>query len=674
MQRSSHTLVFFDLPRYFQQEGSRLRRAMASVHSTQEGLSSRSGAVGLSLLVLGVCISQAMWIRFDSRPMAHTDPYSYLTGILQFIHELQLGSSLAAALDFLSLGGRPVLYQLITIPVGLLFGFSEDVVLAQNLLFLALLMVATYALGHSIANRTAGLLAAFLVATYPPIVHLVHIYRPHTALPACLALYLWLLLRLERRRSEAAVWACASALAAGVLIHPALAALVALPTAVTLMRVVLSRPGDGPTTAVSAELVVRSSRSLVWRAILPAFGLAVGAPALWQLTLGRNLLASYARWVSPELAALRGFEKVSVGFTATEPSGWWYLLTAPGAISWFFAVLAALAIFRGLADRQFYTRLVLIQLVSGYFFLSFFDTVLAWWRFATLLPVLACLIAKAIVELEQRKLRWSLGGACLLVAVLNFNFVLWGVSGPLHQRLMIALGAAIDGGTCSSRAACAYCPSPPRQEHWPVRELLATVLADPACQESEPCGLLIAAGTQMMPKQMVRYWRAREWPDRELRIGPHRSLVWGGRYPANELLTSDYLVYVKGEGSTRPTSRRRITELLLRSPPPAFAAAHREIGGFEIPNGESLALLKRVEPLTAIEVESTLEALGMSEGEIEDTGVLLGRLYLLDGEPQKAAEVLTKALRREPESGWAQSLLKQARAATLKTPSSRPDP
>jgi 4-amino-4-deoxy-L-arabinose transferase-like glycosyltransferase len=89
-----------------------------------------------------------------------------------------------------------------------------------NVVFSALLLISVYAIGKMLANGKAGLLAAVLVASYPPIIHLSHIYRPHFAVAACAALSMWLLLLLLRDGSTKVAWLFGGSLAFGVLIHP----------------------------------------------------------------------------------------------------------------------------------------------------------------------------------------------------------------------------------------------------------------------------------------------------------------------------------------------------------------------------------------------------------------------------------------------------------------------
>ncbi len=134
-------------------------------------LTRRQSWVGLGLLIGSAAALQVFWSWTDEAPTPHGDSYAYLKNLLRFLD--QLGSrDLIASLRGLSVLGRPPLYQLLTAPFILLLGRSEAAALSVNVVFIALLGVATYNLGRLARNQTAGLLAAFLVLTYPPVVHL----------------------------------------------------------------------------------------------------------------------------------------------------------------------------------------------------------------------------------------------------------------------------------------------------------------------------------------------------------------------------------------------------------------------------------------------------------------------------------------------------------------------
>jgi hypothetical protein len=62
---------------------------------------------------------------------------------------------------------RPPLSHLVAVPLYRLFGASTDVALMGNAVFVAMLLFSAYGIGKRLFSRQVGLLAAFLVSTYP---------------------------------------------------------------------------------------------------------------------------------------------------------------------------------------------------------------------------------------------------------------------------------------------------------------------------------------------------------------------------------------------------------------------------------------------------------------------------------------------------------------------------
>lgn len=74
-----------------------------------------------------------------------------------------------------------------------LFGVSTDVALMSNTIFVIILTLATYGLGHRIYNKGVGLLAAFFVSLFPILFNLSRTSYPDYALTAMVALSIYLL-------------------------------------------------------------------------------------------------------------------------------------------------------------------------------------------------------------------------------------------------------------------------------------------------------------------------------------------------------------------------------------------------------------------------------------------------------------------------------------------------
>ena len=125
-----------------------------------------------------------------------------------------------------------MLYILLSLPLVELFGTTQQAAMSVNLFFGAVLQIGTFGMGRILHGARVGLLAAFLVVCYPPIVEVTRFFSPHAALPACIAVSLWTLLGLVKGPTVRKAWLFAVSLAFGMLLHPSFAWSLAVPTAV----------------------------------------------------------------------------------------------------------------------------------------------------------------------------------------------------------------------------------------------------------------------------------------------------------------------------------------------------------------------------------------------------------------------------------------------------------
>ena len=157
-----------------------VKKYMARLKGKRGFLDRRGEHIALGLLIAIVSLINIVWISQDTRPQPGADPNHYLIKLFECVDSLneQGGAPSWESVAGMSLQGRPPLYQFLTIPFIYLFGRSEDAALSVNVIFGAILLLSTYGIARFAGNGKAGLLAAFLVATYPPIVNLSRIYRP----------------------------------------------------------------------------------------------------------------------------------------------------------------------------------------------------------------------------------------------------------------------------------------------------------------------------------------------------------------------------------------------------------------------------------------------------------------------------------------------------------------
>ncbi len=573
----------------------------------------------VALIVLFAAV-HLLWIHQDNDFLPTDDSYAYLTNLLRFVDGLGLETLLHPweSLGALGFGGRPPLYQLLTVPF-LIFDRSADAALGVNLLFLAVLMFFTYKTGQLILNDAAGLFAAFLVASYPPIVHLVRTYLPYSALPACVILSLYLLLSLAKGRSRSTAWWFCLSLAFGFLIHPQFVRAIAVPTlAVGLWVVFCQQPPRLPPTLRGLPRWAwgKLCDPLVTRALGPATVAALALAGPWYLTWGRRLFRLFRNFSTGNVADFRGFDVKVIGFNRIEPSFWWYLETARGTISYVFTAFAIIGLAYGLLRRRPPTLILAATLAATYTILSLSST-LAWWSLSMALPLAALLTALWIVEIPRRWVSAALIVLSVAVAVANFSIVTVGLK-PSLRPWALALGSPLDlRGVCQTREHLALCPAAPRnrEAEWPAAEVLATIVEDSrGCQEKlYRCSFLTV---EMFEFRWVRfkYYLARDWPDVPMKIANLGSPSWGYRYNFDSLLKSEYILQPDRWLFPQRNPYVKATGRFLMRPPRSFAAAHETVARFDMPDGKRrVRLIKRTERLTLEEAREAVAGLDLKE-------------------------------------------------------------
>jgi tetratricopeptide (TPR) repeat protein len=613
--------------------------------------------------ILALVFMQGAWILGDDAPMPHTDSYNLLARTLEFMHSLGATQAveLVPLIGRLAMEGRPPLYQLMTIPLLALFGVSDDVALLLNLAFLALLAGSVFAAGTRLAGRGAGLLAAVLVSTYPPITSLLHIYRPHAAIPACVALTLWAAILVVEERSRSSMIFLPATLLFGTLIHPIYVYFAAAPVAFVLIYLVVGPPkeaGLARRSTVAERLQSNLSDPLFWKWLIPATSLAALLSAAWYVTWGRRLFSQYHSLVSESLASYRGYETLTFGFPEIPGSPYWYLQTAPYALSWPLALLGAAGLVAGVASKSTARRLLALQVVSGYLLQTALEDALAWWRLVGVLPALGLLSSLLLTTISRRRLRAFVVASLSICAIFNFVFVL-GAAPSRAEPLARLLGASIDTPTCEikARSACVYCPVPPEEGSWPLGEILERIALEPKCKERTGCVLTVVQGKDLSTV-LFRYWKERIHPELKLEILNLGSSAWGHQFRLEALMTSDFLLYPGA--SAGGNNFNSVTLRFLQSPPPSFQRTHRLLQRFRLPDGSYVRLVERTGELSAQEVEEVLSALALDPRYTKTAGALLARLYRKEGDPETAKTALLSTIELPPGPGHVPTLLELA--------------
>lgn len=599
----------------------------------------------LALLVGIISAINTAWILRDQAPMPIPDSYFYMMKLLEFVDNpgVRSVSGLWSSLGELGFAGRPPLYQLITVPFVFIFGRSEEAAISVNVVFLAILVLATYSVARLIRDRMAGLLAAVLVVSYPPIIHLSRMYLPYAALAACCALAVWLALLLIRDRSIKLAWVFGASLAFGLLIHSAFL-WVAL-SAVSVFGTYMFLFNEAPKYPVGifrfpAWLAGKVRDRFFLHGLVPGALISVGLILPWYATWGSELYG--LRQALPGLTMFRRAKIETFGFQDIEPSFWWYVETAPGAISYPLGVLAALGFLFIVARRRGPAVLLAFVLLLYYVAISAYKVRYVWWSAVPLLFFAAVFTAVWVASIRRRWLSACLATLCVAVAAFNYSFVTWG--GQAWSRsLAVAMGARVDSETCQrARINCAFCPDPAQEGRWPVARITRLILDDPECRQEQPCQLMVYP-MEGLRHVVFDHYLVRERLETGL-VAINPLVDWAEPDNMTPLLKSDYLIY-PDHGPPPPRDDYYVATLrFLKDPPATFAEAHERVGSYQLPIGRNAVLIKRVKPLTAEEAEVSVEALELSEQRKSKKYDLLGSLFLAEGNLEKAAELYEGAL------------------------------
>jgi tetratricopeptide (TPR) repeat protein len=618
----------------------------------------------LGILIAFVIVSNVIWLRVDNYIVENRDSTIYLSRTIQFIESVKSPDfQLAEALRKLSLAGRPVLLQFLSIPFLLLFGRSIDAYTYFNFLFYILLVVATYQIGRNIKDRNAGLLAAVFVSFYPATVRLLKIPLTSFAIIACSALTIWLLLNFMKTRSVRDIWFTNLSVAFGFLVHPSFLWGVSIPAALLMLYAIffgadpkwIARPKEFPTWFLG-----KLRQPVLLYGLLPSALISIGAILMWYVPYGAPMLevtSKVSSYVSEGTKLFLGPAYSNI------PYPFWYIVTSGLALSTVLAILFWVSLVAMSINRQPQALILTFLFVGLYIFHVVTLSGMGWRYFAQAFPIMAALTGMWITSLKNRFVSIFLAAICVVVSVFNFITVSWGVN-PTMEPVATLLGQsnfAIEDLCRPSYAL--YCADPPRPEIWPIHDILDAVLEDAVCKDGN-CELVVVPG-DIYFYQAIPFTAAIEFPDTKLNVKVLLDPgVWGaeievtqGDFDIPALLESDYIVYNLSSDAIL-NSQLPSPEWFLAvshffdSPPPLFSASHKIIAEYQLPNGTTASLYKRIQPLTLEEAEQSVSALELPE---EDKILKYGLFLRLSKKDEDVArwlegyqEALSHAQKPEP--------------------------
>ena len=192
---------------------------------------------------------------------------------------------------------RPPLSHLVAVPIYRLFGVSTDVALMRNAVFVAMLLFSVYGTGKRLFDRRVGLLAAFIVSTYPILFSISRMPYIDYTLAAMVALSVYLLVACDGFRHRGSSLLLGLVIGLGILTKWPFVAFAGGPIAYVAVRWGALKDIRA---AVTARTDVSSVLGRVWTS--PLFhGLAgLGLTLLWYWP-NRDRLEAFALgyWLVP---------------------------------------------------------------------------------------------------------------------------------------------------------------------------------------------------------------------------------------------------------------------------------------------------------------------------------------------------------------------------------------
>jgi len=145
----------------------------------------------LAIIVAIIIISNIFYIVLDQEPQAWDQAlhmtYSYI--YYKLISILHFGEIVHVSNYY------PPFFHLSSVPLYFIFGFSEDVAIATNIIYYLILVFSVYNIAKYLWGREAGIIAVILVSFYPALIRLQRDYLLDFALTSMVALSIYFFIK-----------------------------------------------------------------------------------------------------------------------------------------------------------------------------------------------------------------------------------------------------------------------------------------------------------------------------------------------------------------------------------------------------------------------------------------------------------------------------------------------
>jgi len=517
-----------------------------------------------------------------------------------------------------------------------LFGLSTDVALMSNSLYWALLLFSTYGIGKRIYDRSVGLLAAFLVSTFPLIFSLSRTSYFDFALAAMVSLSIYLLLLTDGFRDRGYSLLLGISLGLGMLMKQSFIAFLIAPLALVIVRsgvlayvvpkdmrsfsnirwaALSSVPGlllmlllYLPNEEWIAEQPLGRWCFLIWGLLFWATIFSLTRRSSVEANLGSAILIASSLaslWYLPRAGFLHRLLEIMGGGKRVEPefakllapqSYFYYLqsmigeqisplyflffLLAIGSLIWHYRKAER----RGLSEGVW----LLILWVSISYILLCLSVRKSPRYTAPLLPSIAIITSRGLLKIPGSRARMAL--ICLLIcagawqfSVLSFDAWAW-----IPERTSFDLPFV---GRGNLFAQGGYLRPPNRgatdSGYWILPDVLDEAAGRAVENGRGEVRVALLVETPQINGHIFRYLAYANYPQ----ITMQEFGSGGGRSPQEQLFAADYVLFKSGANEYLGAERQRALALVKSSSP--FDVVFDLVKRYDLPSGEEAHLYKK---------------------------------------------------------------------------------
>ncbi|MBZ5537444.1 MAG: glycosyltransferase family 39 protein [Acidobacteriia bacterium] len=525
----------------------------------------------LVLLYVAIVVLDCIWFALDDRPPIW-DMAVHLTTALDFWETFKHASFSWATLKSLVLLGKyyPTLFPALMGVFFWMFHPSVYVGPAANFIPLAFLIAATYGMGRKLFSEQVGMLAAFLVATYPVMAWLTREALLDLTLVAVVATATWAYLSTENFSSRKGSWLYGVTIALGFLAKHGFI-FYALPLAIFALYEMVTRD--------EAPLRRRSFR---FRNFLTAHLVGIAGAALWY---------------APHWSDVREYFFINrqLHYVLQQPE----FMTAPSLLFTLDALtrvhmlfVPSLFLLLGvlISLRRFPGR-ALILFLGGFGSLAIMTFALVHREVrmsVASLPYLAVLTAGGLCGMKSSVWRRALTAVLVVSASIEFGLITFGVNAwPDAVRIYSSPAVQVNLYAQSYE----HLIGPPHREDWKIIPILNRARDDASQQGIEDPQLGIVPDLPRFNHfDFIFYSRLQALPVQIQRIAQFAQL--------DHFAGLNYLL-IKSGSQGEPGTTRGNAELnrYVESDPFRF----QKVGAFDLPDGSEASLYRQKLSSTALE-------------------------------------------------------------------------